>query len=501
MPPQSPFRYRKIFIFIPHPVAVCTGLRCYHCEHRADKPHQHNIILIFLFFFVTSTIPILLRTFPSRREGVSEPETIIIWEDSFLHMGRINLYDLKPGMVLGDDLYAPNDRFLLPQGTVLEEKHFKIFKIWGVSEAVIQDLSEETAEVETYEGIGDDIIEKSTDTVNRVFRHANTTHEAVAELYRLSQLRLARSLSNGLGDQDLWLSDVDHSTAASGTSPPPDDKPTLPDIIKEDFQFLSLPDTYYKVSEAINNPQSSASYIARIVSADVGLSAKLIKLVNSSFYGLPQKVDTLSRAVSILGSKQLSTLVMGVSVTALFKNIPADLIDIQSFWRHSICCGVVSRLMASMHKNVNEEPFFVAGLLHDIGRLVLLENYSQLARSIMDTSQHRESLLHETEKESLGFDHAGIGGLLFQQWKLPPSLENCVAYHHEPGKAGSAFEPSIVHLADIIAHTMFMGNSGNLFVPPLDPLAWNELGFSKSVLATIIVQADHQVDELFSILF
>jgi HD-like signal output (HDOD) protein len=193
---------------------------------------------------------------------------------------------------------------------------------------------------------------------------------------------------------------------------------------------------------------------------------------------------------------------LATSVLRIFKGIPPDLVSMESFWQHSVACGLAARLLATYRRDANPERFFVAGMLHDVGRLILYTRIPDLGRETLLEAKVRRVLLHEVEMKQLGFSHAAVGGILMQMWKLPSTLEDVVSYHHEPHNATRfPAEAAIVHVADIIAHAMEFGNSGETHVPPLNPDAWNRLGISPSVLPVILEQMDRQFKETMHSLF
>ena len=155
------------------------------------------------------------------------------------------------------------------------------------------------------------------------------------------------------------------------------------ELLRGNDNIPSLPTIFYQINEAVGDPRSSMRDIAQIISADQSLSARLLRLVNSAFFGFPSKIDTISHAVTIIGTKQLRDLALATTVIQMFKGIPNDLIQVKSFWQHSIGCGIGSRLLASFQKMANVEHFFVSGLLHDIGRLILYSNKSEDARKAL----------------------------------------------------------------------------------------------------------------------
>ncbi|NVM21181.1 MAG: HDOD domain-containing protein [Desulfobacterales bacterium] len=269
------------------------------------------------------------------------------------------------------------------------------------------------------------------------------------------------------------------------------------DLLDGWTQISSLSIVQSRLNEEINNPRASMSNIGQIIGDDPGLTARLLRLVNSAFFGFPSKIETITRAIVIVGLQQLRDLAMATSVVNLFKGIPKHLVSMESFWQHSIACGVAARILAAYRRETNIERLFVAGMLHDIGRLIINTKVPDQARKALLRSKFNGELLYIAEREVIGFDHAAVGHALLKAWNLPPSLQEVVAYHHNP-QAARRFptETSIVHVADIIVHTMQFGTSGERFVPPLDGSAWESIGLSTSVLSPILDQVDRQANDV-----
>jgi len=203
-----------------------------------------------------------------------------------------------------------------------------------------------------------------------------------------------------------------------------------------------------------------------------------LKIANSPFYGFPSKIDKISLAVTLIGTREISGLALGLSVLSTFDKIPQKLLDMFSFLKHSVACGILTRMLAS-HKGISQtEQFFVSGLLHDLGRLILYCNFPEDSRNTLNLSRTTNNLLYEVERDYLGCNHSHVAKLLIKQWKLPISLENNVFYHHNPSEAPQPVPATLVHLADIITNGLGIGTSGERFVPPLDTEAWDSLGLS-----------------------
>jgi putative nucleotidyltransferase with HDIG domain len=270
------------------------------------------------------------------------------------------------------------------------------------------------------------------------------------------------------------------------------------DLLHGYVEIYSLPTTFYRINQAINDPRISMNDMARMISEDVGLTVRLLRLVNSAFYNFPSRIETVSRAVSIVGTQQLHDLVLSTSVISLFKGMPSDLVNMDSFWRHGVACGVAARIIAKMRHEVNVERFFIGGMLHDIGRLIMYMKRVDLSRSLLQRCQSNQELLYTVEREVFGYDHAEVGYHLVRNWNLPGSLQELVLHHHSPCAAKEyPVEASIVHIADVIAHSMQLGTSGEKYVPPLNDVAWEIVGLPVNSLNMIVDQMEDQVHAAF----
>jgi HD-like signal output (HDOD) protein len=274
------------------------------------------------------------------------------------------------------------------------------------------------------------------------------------------------------------------------------------DFIKGSVRLSSLPEIYFKINDVINDPESSFGDVAEIISNDVSLSARLLKIVNSSFYNFPAKVDTISHAISIVGTQQLRDLALATMVLTAFQGIREDFIDMKSFWQHSVACGVSAWVIAINCREDNPERYYLTGMLHDVGRLIILENHPEKAQEIMERSQSEKKLVFEVERDILGFDHGAVGAELLTSWKLPPTLGDVVRNHHNPVEDSRfPLETSILHLADIFAKSMELGSSGDLLTPPLIPESWERIGMDENSLAMLWGQIENQFEETMEIFF
>jgi HD-like signal output (HDOD) protein len=234
---------------------------------------------------------------------------------------------------------------------------------------------------------------------------------------------------------------------------------------------------------------------------DTNLAARVLKIVNSAFYSYPSKIDSLSHAVNIIGTKQLSTLAVGINITSAFKNIPSEIINMKMFWKHSVLCGICAKVIAGYKNIQNTERMFVAGLLHDIGRLVLYNYLPIESLFAATTARGKHSLLTVAERDLFNFDHSTIGGDLLNKWQLSLSLEDCIRHHHDPERSKNRVEASIVHLADIMANIMGIGSSGERLIPLLKQEAWVQLGITPNTLSVTMEQAEQQLEDVFELIY
>ncbi len=272
-------------------------------------------------------------------------------------------------------------------------------------------------------------------------------------------------------------------------------KTDLQNLLDQSPQISSLPTIFYQINTAVEDPESSFVEIGEIISGDPSLSARLLRIVNSSFFGFPNKIETITHAVTIVGMAQLRDLALATTVVNQFKGIPKDLINMEKFWLHSVATGLAAKVIAIYRRETNADRFYLMGMLHDLGRLLLLLNIPDSMKTVMD-KYASGGTMYDVENDVLGFDHAAAVGKLMQSWQLPGMLQEAVTYHHKPQLAPHyPVAASIVHVADFIAHGMELGSCGERFVPPLHPKAWELLELPLNLLPSILEQVDRQVGE------
>lgn len=405
-------------------------------------------------------------------------------------MGLTHINDLIPGMILREEVRDVNGRLLLKKNKKIQSSHIRIFKIWGVTEVNIQgndrgkNVSADSASPEQFE--------KIKENTESLFRHADLEHPAIKEIFRISvEFRSKHNLSEN--EKMIDLAEVDGQQMGNG-------RDFLHKLNNKKITLPEIPSIVFELNEVIANPLSSAEDIAQVVQRSPSLTALLLKIVNSPFYGFPSKIDKISLAVTLIGTREISGLALGISLISLFNKIPKEILSMYSFLRHSLACGIISRILAA-HKNMPQtEQLFVSGLLHDLGRLILYKHFPNESRNILSRARSSDMLLYMQETDYLGCNHTHLVKHLLQQWKLPMVLENNAYFHHSPQKAQQPLPATLVHLADIITNGLGIGTSGERFVPPLDVAAWENLDLSPSCFDVITKQATHQYFAIESML-
>ncbi|MFP4682151.1 MAG: HDOD domain-containing protein [Ectothiorhodospira sp.] len=274
----------------------------------------------------------------------------------------------------------------------------------------------------------------------------------------------------------------------------------MQDLLRRDPALGTLADLYHRIQAVIDDPTSSLDTMARIIGADPALSARLLRIANSGLYQFPSRVDSIAHAIGIIGTQQVRDLVLAATLIQHFQRIPVSGVDMASFWRHSIGCALLARSVAFFRREANVERAYVAGLLHDIGRLILFMHLEDLTTRVLEARDRSGDLLYRVESRELGFDHTQLGAALLERWRLPPVLTEPVRHHHTPDEARRyPMETAMVHLADSMAHALRLGTSGERFVPPVDETAWHRLALPESALEQIAVQTDRHYQQALEV--
>jgi HD-like signal output (HDOD) protein len=266
----------------------------------------------------------------------------------------------------------------------------------------------------------------------------------------------------------------------------------------------TLPTVYTKVNELVNDPNCPAARLGECISNDQAITSMILRLVNSALYGFPTYIDTVTKAVTIIGFKQTRDLVLSSSVINMFDNGMTDsLIDLKGFWKHSIATAVAAKIISSNMKKCDQEAMFTAGLLHNIGRLIFFTNPEKLpVNELMEHCRKNDQFLYKNERKILGMTATGVADALFTKWNLPPLLKEAAVFHHTPIQAPRFREEACcIHVADAMSHALMLGSSGENMVPEISEEAWDTLDIPIDKLKVTATSLCEQYPELVKIFF
>jgi len=226
----------------------------------------------------------------------------------------------------------------------------------------------------------------------------------------------------------------------------------LKEKVRNIIQLPTLPVVAMEVASLVDNPKTSAAALGRVISTDQALTARMLKIANSAFYGFPKRISTIDFAIVVLGFDALKEIVMSVSIINSFRTKTNQEFNAEQFWQHSIVCGITARQAAQNSGYRISGEAFVAGLLHDIGILILHQHFRREFQEILQLQQKEGIPYLEAEEHVLGTTHAEVGSWLAERWNLPNQLVEAIAYHHNPDEA--QYNPKLVtllHFADVFS--------------------------------------------------
>ena len=232
-------------------------------------------------------------------------------------------------------------------------------------------------------------------------------------------------------------------------------KLSIDDLLHGDIKLASPPEIFARLRRLLEEPDSTTNMLAEVIERDPGISARVLKLANSAFYALPHAVESIAEAISLIGIREVKGIVLATEVIQRFDNIPEDLVDIYSYWRNSLRCAVLSRQLGHLMPGARvRDSLFLAGLLHDIGHLVIYTRIPELGRKALLEHRHRDIPLHLAEREIIGFDYAEVGSALARQWELPELFCSVLAHQVHPDTAENyRDETVVVSLARALSQT------------------------------------------------
>lgn len=279
---------------------------------------------------------------------------------------------------------------------------------------------------------------------------------------------------------------------------------SIENLLDDVSMLISPPELVISLHQAMGSPTSSAKTLAVIVAQDPNLSARVLRIANSSLYGLCHRVDTIPRAITVIGTRGLYHLCMAVVSAQSFAKLPSDLIDINVFWRHSIFTALIARALAKRCRILHPERLFVAGLLHDIGTLVLYTRFADTLEETFEQSQGREDRMAKDEQRLFGYNHAQVGGELLKRWGLPKQLCHAISMHHCNNREKAfIIEDTILYLADCLSNRSELGSFSKFgaYEHKANAAVWDALRLDEAITESLWDEAKMQFVDTMEIIF
>lgn len=270
-------------------------------------------------------------------------------------------------------------------------------------------------------------------------------------------------------------------------------------IIQQIRDLPALPVIVQDLTKNVGPDDVDINVISRKVSLDQALSAKTLRFANSSFYGLQSKVTTIQQAITLIGVDSVRHVVTATALTGYFPQDECAGFDFVSLWRHSIATAVCARVLAR-HLHVNQDFAFTAGLLHDIGRLVLVTHFRREYEGVIAYRNEHDCEWLVAEQHVMGVDHVVTGEALAVHWNFSEAIQHAIAGHHHPEAQKNHSLAAIVHVANVIVHALDLSSQEDDLVPPVSLAAWEGLGLSEAIYRQVFRETELQFDEVCRLL-
>jgi putative nucleotidyltransferase with HDIG domain len=277
---------------------------------------------------------------------------------------------------------------------------------------------------------------------------------------------------------------------------------SIQNVLAQVKDFPTLPTIYSTLLDVMANPRSTVQDVANVITKDIASSAKILKTVNSSIYGIQVKIDTISQAIFHLGFNEVKNLVIALSIVDMFAKVKTlSAFNIVEFWKHSIAVACISRMLGTLVGIKNVENFFLAGIVHDIGKLFFLKHYDEEYIKAVELVQEEEIYIKDAETKIFGLSHLAVGDLLAEKWSLPPSIRNTIKNHTTAVVNGQIdLQVACVHLANVLARSLELGFAGDDYVPEVNPDIWGALNIPPNSITQLLPKILTEYEQSVSIL-
>ncbi len=277
--------------------------------------------------------------------------------------------------------------------------------------------------------------------------------------------------------------------------------PSANELVQSCTSVFTLPEIYFRVRDVVDDPNSTMDDLAEVLKLDPAISARLLRIVNSPLYGFPKQIDTVTRAVNLLGTQAINDLVTATTIGRTFSGMPIQLMDVPMFWRKSVLCALLAGKIAKSCGLEDSERFFIAGLLRDIGHLVLYQTVPRRAQSALIEAGYLETSLAEVEQSSIGCDFVEVGAELIRSWGMPVQIEQAIRCQLSPNDAGEfIIHASVVHLAGVVVDYEELEPNRRPAALPFTPHAVTATRFVPANLPALLADASAQLHDTLALI-
>lgn len=275
---------------------------------------------------------------------------------------------------------------------------------------------------------------------------------------------------------------------------------TAEHFVRDNEKVYALAKNFFAIHDALNDPDKSFREIGLIVGCDAAFSAKLLKVVNSPFYGFERTIETLDHAISLIGTEPLADLLFATAVIRNFRGIPHEFFSEDMFWRHSVACGILAKHLARLNRREAPGRYYLVGVLHDLGRVLLCVREPTLMSALLRLQKSGGQDLAFLEREQLGFDHAEIGAALLSLWGLSPLHVESTRWHHRPEEADSYQEDAfILAVADALTHELGFSTDNERGDRPYPEDGLKRLGVEEGMRTKLKTQTENELTALMEL--
>ena len=285
-------------------------------------------------------------------------------------------------------------------------------------------------------------------------------------------------------------------------------KKDLKYIIENTSDLPELPSVLMEVNRLIRKPAITVNEVSSLIIKDPALTSRILRMANSSYYGLSYKVATLSKAIAVLGFSIIQNLGITATIFKIFNKCNPALLNIKGLWHHSLGCAIASKIILKKQSPVLQEKAFLAGILHDIGKVIIAENLPEETNKVLSKLREDEFLTQsELEKDFIGYTHSDFGAFISEKWQFPPELSIAIKFHHDPHlflnniPVGEDHRETLillfaVHAGNQLAKLLKLGKSSDNKVDIIEDLTWEYLDITSDNIEDLLLDIRDSFDDV-----